>query len=183
MTSDVRGGLAARASTHFDRTRTAFILWRRQIEIELQRTKNLPSSADICAHVLKILHKPPLSVSNSRSRSHLPVIGLCRVRHANGNTHALFKSDHLYRVVFSYPDKMSTDSRLEELSAGHLVRVFKPWSEMSFSQSGTLSVAPRLPASLPLPTSLPFSTPDPLDAPVHDMILFCSRFILLQVER
>ncbi|KJA15156.1 hypothetical protein HYPSUDRAFT_208139 [Hypholoma sublateritium FD-334 SS-4] len=173
----VKGGLAARASAHFDQTRTAFILWRRQIEIDLQRMKTLPSGADICADVLKILHKP-LSVSNSRPGSHLPVIALCRVRHANGKIHALFKADHLYRVVFSYPDRMSTDSRLEELSSGHLVRVFKPWSEMSFSRSGILSVAPRIPANLPLPNSLPFSTPDPLDAPVHDTILFCSRFFI-----
>ncbi len=171
--NEVRGGLAARASAHFERTRTSFMLWHRQMEIQLQRTNSLPSGADICAYILKILHKPALSASDSRPGNHLLVIALCRVRHANGGAHALFKTDHLYRVVFSCPDAMSKESKLEECAAGHLIRVFKPWSEMSLSESG-----PRLPASLPLPISLPSTTPDPLDAPIHDTILFCSRFFI-----
>ena len=171
--NDARGGLAARASAHFERTRTNFILWRRQMEIELQRTNSLPSGADICAYVLKILHKPGLCTSDSRPGNHLLAIALCRIRHANGGAHALFKTDHLYRVVFSCPDVMTKDSRLKECAAGDLIRVFKPWSEMPLSDSG-----PRLLSSLPLPISLPSSTPDPLDAPIHDTILFCSRFFI-----
>ncbi|KAF8961592.1 hypothetical protein BDZ97DRAFT_1828044 [Flammula alnicola] len=174
----IRGGLAARASAHFDRSHTALILWQKEVE---HRSNALPPS-DICASIVKVLHKP--LVASFKSTAASPVIALCRLHQPNGTAHTLFNHDHLYRMVFSVSNTHTTPNTAERFTEGQMVRIFKPWQEISFSlEPGPIDqsepqVLPRLPASLPLPCSEPLSTPDPLDAPIHDKALFCSRFLI-----
>ncbi|KAF9472830.1 hypothetical protein BDN70DRAFT_434468 [Pholiota conissans] len=178
----IRGGLAARAATHFDRTRTSFVLWRRQKELERTRTNAIPSGVEFCASVLKILHRsPPPPARPTASTPPTTVIALCRIYQPNGDAHASFKADHLYKVVFSCPDLRASETGLEALGEGQSVRVYQPWHSMGASQDkaeGAGAKIPRLPASLPLPCSEPFSTPNPLNAPTSDTTLFCSRYFI-----
>ncbi|KDR74105.1 hypothetical protein GALMADRAFT_141840 [Galerina marginata CBS 339.88] len=186
----VRGGLAARASAYFDRSLTAFVLWKKEIE---RRPNSFP--AEFCASVIKILHKP---LHPARSSTSVPGIALCRIRQHNGLAHGVYKADHLYRVVFSFPmgsNSSSTNASgssngsmsLVQFIEGQTILVFRPWQAVSLRPNSDLeekpdvsdTELPRLPASLPLPSPLsapPHSTPDPLDAPINDTALFCSRF-------
>lgn len=111
----------------------------------------------------------------------MTVIALCRIYQPNGHPHALFKADQLYKIVLSCSTLQAKELGLEALTEGQTVRVYKPWHEMHASQGkaeGTGANGPRLPASLPLPRSQPLATPDPLDAPLSDTTLFCSRYFI-----
>jgi hypothetical protein len=111
----------------------------------------------------------------------MTVIALCRIYQPNGHPHALFNADQLFKIVLSCPGMQAKELGLEALAEGQTVRVYKPWHEMHASQGkveGTVTVGPRLPASLPLPPSQPLATPDPLDAPLSDTTLFCSRYFI-----
>jgi len=157
-----------RASSLFSHSTTSLILWQKEVA---HRSNAL--RPDICASVIKILHKPFPSLKGT---TYLPGIALCRIRAPGGASHPTYKNDHLYRIVFSFNSSLS----LEHFSVGQTIRVFKPWQELSFKENGedADSNGPRLPASLPMPLSIPLLTPDPLDAPLDDTALFCSRFLL-----
>lgn len=145
--------------------------------MELQRAHTLPSGADISATVVKVLYSPV--TSNTRRSGHsTSLVALCRIRQTNGNAHASFRDTHLYHVAFTFLDAKTDKPESQELGDGDVVRIFKPWNEMNSSEDD--KVIHRLPASLPLPSSAPFCTPDPLDAPIHDTLLFCTRFIVCE---
>ncbi|KIM37940.1 hypothetical protein M413DRAFT_253182 [Hebeloma cylindrosporum] len=165
----LRGGLAMRASSLFNHSTTSLILWQKEVS---HRSNALPP--DICASVIKILHKP---IPLRRGITSLPGIALCTIRAPGGASHPTYKTDHLYRIVFSF----NVPSSLEHFSVGQTIRVFKPWQEISFKEDNGDDIdsnRPRLPASLPMPLSIPLLTPDPLDAPLDDTALFCSRFLI-----
>jgi len=168
--------LAKRASSLFDHSTTSLILWQKEVA---HRSNAL--RPDICASVIKILHKPIPSRTPPRGTTYLPGIALCSIRAPGGASHPTYKTEHLYRIVFSFNVPSSSSSSLEHFSVGQTIRVFKPWQEISFKEENGEDVDSnrrRLPASLPMPSSIPLLTPDPLDAPLDDTALFCSRFLI-----
>lgn len=165
-----------RASSLLNRSTTSLILWQKEVAHLSNALR-----PDICASVIKILHKPIPSRTPSRGTTYLPGIALCNIRAPGGASHPTYKTDHLYRIVFSFIVPSSSSSSLEHFSVGQTIRVFKPWQEISFKEENSKNVdsnRPRVPASLPMPLSMPLLTPDPLDAPLDDTALFCSRFLL-----
>ncbi|PPQ69353.1 hypothetical protein CVT25_004745 [Psilocybe cyanescens] len=162
-TKFVRGGLAARAASFFDRSSTAHILWKKDIE---RGPSALPSS-EFCARVIKILHPP---THTTKPPSYSPGIALCRIRQQNGMPHSTYKPDRLYRVIFAAPndDKFAT-----QFTEGQTISIFKPWQELCTSADGPSPSPelPRRPARLPLPLSTPQPSPDPLNAPIHSTVL------------
>jgi hypothetical protein len=161
-----------RAFSLFNQSTTSLVLWQKEVA---RRSNGL--RPDICASVIKIVHKPPRSRTPSKGATCLPGIALCRLRAPGGATHPAYKPDHLYWVVFSFEVAGSSSSSLEYFSVGQTIRVFKPWQEVSFNANAD-SNQPRLPATLPMPLSFSLPTPDPLDAPLDETALFCSRFLI-----
>ncbi|KAF8869717.1 hypothetical protein CPB84DRAFT_1803605 [Gymnopilus junonius] len=179
-TKYVRGGLADYASLYFDRSLTAYALWKKDI-------KRNPSAfrPEFNLSVVKILHLPPPSRAHSKLSASMntssPGIALCRIQ---SQTSSSLKSDHLYRAVFLFLNVVDSSDPMSPalFVEGKTILVFKPWHEVSFCpenadgevlEGNTIS---RLPASLPL--SEHYSTPDPLDAPVSDIGLFITRFYI-----
>lgn len=167
--------MATRASSLFKHSTTSLSLWQKEVA---HRSNAL--RPDICASVIKILHKPVPS-RTPRTTTYLPGIALCSIRAPGSASHPTYKTEHLYRIVFSFNVPSSSSSSLEHFSVGQTIRVFKPWQEISFKEDNGDDVdsnRPRLPASLPMPLSIPLLTPDPMDAPLDDTALFCSRFLI-----
>ncbi|KAJ3502973.1 hypothetical protein NLJ89_g8641 [Agrocybe chaxingu] len=92
-----RGSLAARAATYFGQSHTGLVLWQKDFG---NRTNPPPS--ELLATIIKVLHKPIPSRSLTKNTPASPGVALCTLRQHNGDPHSSFKSDHLYRVVFSF---------------------------------------------------------------------------------
>ncbi|KAF8154029.1 hypothetical protein B0H34DRAFT_75033 [Crassisporium funariophilum] len=174
----IRGGLAARASAHFDRSHMSLILWHKGTE----RGANILASSDLRVEIIKILHKPLPSRTTSKQSICSPGIALCRIQSTHASVQRTYKLDNLYRMVFPFANPpMNHDP--ENFTEGRMVQIYWPWQEINFSlmkedRAVVLSL-PVLPATLPLPSSEPSPTPNPLDAPINDNALLCSRFLFL----
>lgn len=162
----IRNGLAARASNLFDRSHTSLILWQK----ELEKHPSTMSSPDLRMRIVKILHKPLPPRGKSTTSS--PGIALCQLLSSATKTPKL---DELQRVLFSF-SATSTHGSVrdpDQFVEGRVVHIWAPWHEITAPQPDIL------PASLPLPSSDPFCTPNPLDLPVTDKTLLCSRFLIV----
>lgn len=164
-----RGGLATRASHLYSQSHTSHYLWRTCTKSQSVRQ---PAS-DISFHVCKILHtvssgvhRPCLSIT--LCRVHAPVRPFCSRR-------------QLVYVVVRYPDAPRSSPLCDPcgLKEGCMLHIWRPWHEVALVNSVSDSVA-LLSASLPVPSSSNDSISTANDENIHDIVLLCSRFLIIQ---
>ncbi|TFK37650.1 hypothetical protein BDQ12DRAFT_151209 [Crucibulum laeve] len=123
----LRNGLAARASSLFDRSHTSLLLWQKETE----RNKKARSTPSMHLAIIKVLHLPTLqSISGIQAPS--VGIAICKGLFVTAYR-AAYPREHLYQVIFDFshmpPNTSSND--VIQFNEGSVAQVWGPWYEIS----------------------------------------------------